>query len=186
MMSPVVETTFAEPLKYVVNKSAEDTIRIGLPLTMANGPIQQLVFFLRRNASTQLWNDWNNYGAVLINDIDPVWNPEKPLLVSAQLLVGTAVWADQDERWWRAEGNIKLPGGIRGYGNYIYAYNFAETPADFNPSGSANASRVDMRLNLTVAPPGGATDGEWSVSVFLIGRNWIRFQNGLANLLFSD
>lgn len=186
MMSPVVETQFAEPLKYVTTKAGDDYIRIGLPLTMANGPIQQIIFFLRRNEATKQWADWNNYSAMLQGEADPIWNPVKPLLVSAQLLVGTAVWADQDERWWRATGDIQLPGGIRAYGNYIYAYNFAETPHTFDPSGSANASRVDMRLNLTVAPPGGAKDGEWSVSVFLIGRNWIRFQNGLTGLVFAD
>jgi hypothetical protein len=186
MMSPIVETTFAEPLKYTVNKSSSDTIQIGLPLTMINGPIQQLVFFLRRNAAVSQWNDWNNYSAMLENEGDPVWNPVRPLLVSAQLLLGTAVWMDAPERVWRAQGNIQLPGGIRGYGNYIYAYNFADAPQMFDPSGSANASRVDMRLNLTVAPPGGAADGEWSVHIFALGRNWIRFQNGLANLLFMD
>ena len=97
-----------------------------------------------------------------------------------------AVWADEEERWWRAQGDILLPGGIRAYGNYIYCYNFAEKPADFSPSGSLNASRVDMRLLLTVAPPGGAEDLEWSVHVFYVGTNWIRFQNGLANLVFMD
>ena len=99
-------------------------------------------------------------------------------------MVGTAIWADQPERWWRAAGNLALPGGVRGYGNYIYAYNFAERPADFNPSGSLNASRADLRLNLKVAAPDGG--GEWSVHVFLVGTNWMRFQNGLANLLFMD
>jgi hypothetical protein len=186
MMNPVVETNFAEPLKYVTTKAGDDYIRIGLPLTMANGPIQQIVFFLRRNAAAEQWADWNNYSAMLPGEGDPVWNPVKPLLVHAQLLIGTAVWVDQDERWWRATGDIQLPGGIRAYGNYIYAYNFASRPHEFDPSGSANASRVDMRLNLTVAPPGGAKDAEWSVSVFLIGRNWIRFQNGLAGLVFAD
>ena len=186
MMTPVVETTFAEPLKYTVNKSTEDKITIGLPLPDANGPIQQILFFLRRNAAVTEWADWNNYSATLKAEQDDVWNPERPLLVSAQLLVGTAVWADEGERWWRAAGDITLPGGIRAYGNYIYAYNFAEKPADFNPSGTVNASRVDLRFNLTVAPPGGAADGEWSVHVFLVGRNWIRFENGLANLLFMD
>jgi hypothetical protein len=185
LMEPVVETTFSEPLKYVVNTSACDTIKIGLPLTMANGPIKQLLFFLRRNAVSQ-HNDWTNYSATLDHEVDPVWNPERPLLKHAQLMVGTAVWADEDESWWRAAVNMALPGGIRGYGNYIYGYNFATNPAGFDPSGSLNASRADMRLNLTVSPPGGSSDGEWSVSVFLVGTNWIRFQNGLANVLFMD
>ena len=100
--------------------------------------------------------------------------------------MGTAVWADEEERWWRASSDILFPGGIRAYGDYIYAYNFAEKPAEFSPSGSLNASRVDLRLLLTVKPPGGAADLEWSVHVFVVGTNWIRFQNGLANMVFMD
>ncbi len=186
MWSPIVETVFAEPLRYTINKSLTDTIQIGLPLTEANGPIQSIFFFLRRKAAVESWADYNNYSATLLGEADPVWNPEKPLLESAQLMVGTAVWADETERWWRVAGNLPLPGGVRGSGNYIYAYNFAEKPYEFDPSGSLNASRVDLRLNLVVRPPGGASDGEWSVHVFLLGRNWIRFENGLAAMLFLD
>jgi hypothetical protein len=186
LMSPVVETVFNEPLKYLVNTGSGATIKVQLPLTEANGPIKHILFFLRRKASVTDWRDYNNYSATLTAQEDPVWNPYRPLLVRAQLQAGTAVWADEDERWWRAQGDILLPGGIRGYGNYIYCYNFAEKPADFSPSGSLNASRVDLRLLLTVAPPGGAEDLEWSVHVFYVGTNWIRFQNGLANQVFMD
>ncbi len=186
LMEPVVETSFGEPLKYVVNTGATDTIKVQLPLTQANGPIRQIYFFLRRKAAVTQWRDYNNYSAVLEGEADPVWNPVKPLLVHAQLQVGTAIWADEGEKWWRAAGDILLPGGVRAYGNYIYCYNFAEKPAGFSPSGSLNASRVDMKLNLTVAPPGGAADGEWSVHVFFVGTNWMRFENGLANQVFMD
>lgn len=186
MMSPVVETVFNEPLKYTINTGVGGTIRVGLPLTRANGPISQLLFFVRRVAAVTQYNDWNNYSATLTTEIDPVWNPERPLLQQAQLYVGTALWAEGDERWWRASSSILMPGGIRAYGNYIYGYNFAERPADFSPSGSLNASRVDMRLNLTIVPPAGTENVEWTVSVFLIGKNWMRFENGLANQLFMD
>lgn len=186
LINPVVETVFNEPLKYLVNTTATDQIRIQLPLTQANGPIKQIYFFLRRKANITDWRDYNNYSATIAAEADMIWNPYRPLLVHAQLQVGTAVWADQAERWWRAAGDILLPGGVRAYGNYVYCYNFAEKPADFSPSGSLNASRADMRLLLTVAPPGGASDHEWSVHVFFVGTNWMRFQNGLANNVFMD
>jgi len=186
LMSPVVETSFNEPLKYLVNTTGDNTIKIQLPLTQANGPIKQIYFFLRRKANVDQWRDYNNYSATITAEADPIWNPYKPLLVHAQLQVGTAIWADEDERWWRAAGDIILPGGVRAYGNYIYCYNFAEKPANFSPSGSLNASRVDMRLLLTVNPPGGSSDLEWSVHVFFVGTNWMRFQNGLANQIFMD
>jgi hypothetical protein len=186
MMNPVVETNFSEPTKYILNTGSGDTIKIQLPLTMANGPLKQILFFLRRTANIQQYNDWNNYSACLATEVDLVWNPIRPLLVHAQLMVGTAVWADQPERWWRATADLVLPGGVRAYGNYIYGYNFAHKPAEFDPSGTLNPDRADMKLTLTVAPPGGASDREWTVSVFFIGTNWMRFENSLANQLFMD
>jgi hypothetical protein len=98
-------------------------------------------------------------------------------------MIGTAVWADQDEDWWRSQAMAMMPGGVRGSGNYVYGFNFAELPTAFSPSGSVNASRVDLFLTLTVAPP---EDVEWSVTVFTISQNFMRFQNGLANQLFMD
>ena len=184
LMYPILETAFSEPLKYVVNTGKDDTIKIGLPI-IGNGPIRQMFFFLRRKASIDLFNDYTNYSGVLTNESDPVWNPVKPLLKRAQLIVGTAVWADEDESWWRANA-VELPGGIRAYGSYIYCYNFASRPESFSPSGSINMSRVDVRLNLTVTPPVSAYNTEWTVSVFLVGTNWMRFQNGLANPVFMD
>jgi hypothetical protein len=185
LMEPVLESRYAEPLRYLMVTKQEDTIKIGLPI-VGNGPIRQMFFFLRRNASVDLFRDYTNYSGLLENEADPIWNPVKPLLLRAQLLVGTAVWADEDETWWRASSGIQLPGGIRAYGNYIYGYNFAEKPTSFSPSGSLNMSRVDVRLNLTVESISTAYNKEWSVSVFLVGTNWIRFQNGLANLIFMD
>ena len=182
LMSPVVETTFNEPLKYLINTPTGGTIKIGLPLTEANGPIRQLIFFIRRKDVVELYSDYTNFSAMLQTEVDPVWNPEQPLLQHAQLMVGTAVWADEGEAWWRS-ANVNLPGGIRAGGNYVYTYNFADAPTEFAPSGTLNASRVDMRLNLTVKP---MEDVEWTVTVFYVGTNWIRFENSLANVLFMD
>ena len=183
LMNPVVETAFAEPLKYVVNTPMGGAVTIKLPLTEANGPLKQILFFLRRNDAPALYAEWDNFGAVLGPNVDPVFNPQRPLLQRAQLMIGTAVWADQDEDWWRSQAMAMMPGGIRGSGNYVYGFNFAELPTAFSPSGSVNASRVDLWLTLTVAPP---EDVEWSVTVFTVTQNFMRFQNGLANQLFMD
>lgn len=183
IVHPVQEIRFAEPLKYVVGVPTGDTIHIGLPLREANGPIRQIFWFLRRKDAVEAQADWTNYSATLQAEEDPVWEPRRPLLRRAQLMAGTAVWADQEEKWWRSTGALPLEGGIRVYGNYIYAYNFTEKPNSFEPAGSLNASRVDLRLNLEVEQPAGT---EWEVVVFLVSTNWIRFQNGLANMLFMD
>ena len=183
MMNPVTEAVYAEPLKYVTNKGEGGLVTVKLPLTDANGPLKQILFFLRRTDAVSKYAEWTTFGATLATETDPVFAPPKPLLQRAQLMVGTAVFADEDEAWWRSAGNVAMPGGIRGYGNYIYAYNFAEAPTAFSPSGSVNAGRADLWLTLTVAPPLGV---EWTVSVFFVSTNFMRFENGLANQVFSD
>jgi hypothetical protein len=142
------------------------------------------VWFVRRKA-VALRADWTNYSAVLDGEYNADFNPYRPLLKRAQLQVGTAVWADEEEAWWRSTGALPLAGGIRAYGNYVYAYNFANDPNVFDPTGSVNASRVDLRLNLIVEQPA-ADDNEWEVKVFLVGTNWMRFQEGLAAVVFAD
>ena len=183
MMNPVTEITYGEPLKYVLSKTV-DGINVQLPI-VGNGPLKQLLFFIRRKAVAE-YNEWANYSATPTLEADPTWNPVKPLLKRAVLQVGTATWADEGEQWWRSAANTPMPGGVRGYGSYIYGYNFAEKPTEFSPSGTLNPDRVDMRLNLTVAPPNGPSDGEWTVTVFLISTNWMRFQNSIANQVFMD
>ena len=185
LMSSVSMIHFAEPLKYVVGTSDSDTIKVGLPLDAFNGPLSKLIFILRRKAVSEL-SDWNNYSAVLQNEVDPTYNPICPLLVRAQLLVGTCVYVDEDESYWNQYGGIHEIGGIQVSGNYIYAYSFGDKPGIFSPSGSLNTSRVDLRLNLTVRPPGGSADGEWEIFVYGLTYNWMKFQNGLANLVFMD
>jgi hypothetical protein len=187
MMNPVTEAVFSEPLKYITNRGEGGVVTVKLPLTDANGPLKQILFFVRRTDAISKYAEWTTLGATLETEENPVFNPYRPLLQRAQLMVGTAVFADEDEAWWRAAGNVTMPGGIRGYGNYIYAYNFAESPVAFSPSGSVNAGRADMWLTLSVAPP--LADGvgvEWTVSVFFVSTNFMRFENGLANQVFSD
>jgi hypothetical protein len=184
LMNTVTEIPFSEPLKYLVGVPNGNIIQIGLPLTVANGPIRQIFWFLRRKG-VQTRSDWTNYSAVLEGEENATFHPKRPLLRRAQLMVGTAVWADEEEAWWRTTGALPLDGGIRVSGNYVYAYNFTEKPNSWEPAGSLNASRVDLRLNLEVQQPEGS-DKEWEVVVFLVGINWMRFQNGLANQLFMD
>jgi hypothetical protein len=184
LMNPVTVHTFSEPLTYVSGVQGLDTIRISLPLEI-NGATRQLLWVLRRKAVTR-FNDWTNYSAVLEDERDVVWAPPAPLLVRAQLQVGTAVWVDQDEAWWRQRGGLKERGGIRTSGAYIYAYSFGTRPDLWRPTGSIDVNRVPVRLQLEVRPPGGVTDGEWEVVVVSVAQNWLRFQEGLAGLVFME
>ena len=184
LMNPVVEMQFGEPLKYTVGAPNGSRILIGLPLTAFNGPLKQLIWVIRRKG-VGARADWTNFSATLEDAADPIWNPTQPLLRKATLLVGTATWFDEEESVLRANGALPLAGGIRVFGNYIYVYNFTERPNSFDPCGSVNASRTDLRLNLEVEQPQGA-DKEWEVLVWAVQTNWMRFQNGLANQVFMD
>jgi hypothetical protein len=188
LMSPVTEFRFGEPLKYTVGIPDGTKITIGLPLEGLSGPISQLVWVVRRKA-VESRADWTNYSTVLERDVDPIWNPRNPLLCRAQLLLGTAVWFDEEESVVRQVGALPTAGGIRAFGNYIYCWNFSERPTAFDPRGSTNASRVDVRLTLEITQPidsMGVVDKEWEVLVWAVGINWMQFANGVPNRKYMD
>lgn len=181
----VLNIKFDEPIKYATNTVGGDTITVSLPLDAANGPVREIIWFIRRKANYK-FNSWGNYGAYTEDEVDPTFNPQRPLLKKAVLRIGSVVWADQDELWWRQRGALNHPGGIQIMSSYIYAYNFGDDPVKFGPSGTVNTSRAPIRLELTVLPPDNVEDKEWEVQVYVLGYNWIRFQNGMAERLFTD
>lgn len=188
LIEQVKTMRFYEPLKYALNKTSADSILVGLPLTALNGPLRRLFFFVRRKAVSR-YNEWSNYGACMEDEIHVIYNPQRPLLKKAKLLVGTVVLADQPEEWWRYNSAKTLPGSISLYDNYIYTIGFDGDNETFGPQGGTlNASRVDIRLDLEVEPPSSSSGitNEWEVVVFALNYNWLRFQNGIANLLYAD
>jgi hypothetical protein len=188
LIEQVMTMNFAEPLKYAINTPSADSILVGLPLTALNNPLRRLFFFLRRKAVFR-YNEWTNFGSRLEDEVDTTYAPQKPLLRRAKLLVGTVVLADQPERWWRSVDSINLPGAAELYNKYIYSIGFDGDRDTFGPQGGTlNASRADIRLDLEVEPPKSAAgiNTEWEVVVFGVGYNWLRFQNGIANLMYTD
>jgi len=186
LMTRVVNTfTFSEPLKYVVNKTTSDTIQVQLPLEV-NHPMEEILWFVRRKATANN-NEWTNYSSVITPEYDPVFNPRKSLLKSAAIQFNGIDLIRSDEQWFRQHISRCHGGGFAAYDNFIYGYSFANQPAQHQPSGTANASRLQsIRLTLNVTPPGGAYEQEWEVKVFVICLEWIRFQNGIANRMFID
>jgi hypothetical protein len=175
---------FAEPLKYLINKLS-DTIHIQLPLEV-NNPIEEIIWFVRRKATANN-NEWTNYSATMSAELDPVYNPLRPLLHSASIQFNGIDIIKGDEAWFRRHIALKHPGGASAYENYIYGYSFSQNPGAFQPSGTANASRLQsVRLSLGITPPIGAYELEWEVKVFVIGLQWLRFQEGLTNLMYMD
>jgi hypothetical protein len=181
-----VETfTFSEPLKYLVNKSAGDTITVQLPLE-ANHPMEEIVWFLRRKAAIVNNNEWTNYTSVTSSEYDATYNTPQPYLLSARFQINGIDLVDAEEGYFRQLIARHHMSGIAAYASYVYGYPIARSPSDHQPSGTLNASRAQsVRLTLTVRPPGGAYDQEWEVVVFVIGLRWLRFENGIANRMFE-
>ena len=181
----VINIPFEEPIKYALNTGGGDTITVSLPLDAANGPVREIIWFVRRKAIYK-YNSWSNYGAYMEDEVDPVFKPQRPLLKRAVIRMGAVVWADQDELWWRQRGALSHPGNSQMMSSYVYAYSFGDDPVKFGPNGTVNASRTPLRLDLTVQPPADVDDAAWEVQVYVLAYNWIRFQGGLAQRLFSD
>lgn len=177
---------FDEPLKYAVSKTSNDTITIQLPLE-ANHPLEEIVWFIRRKATANN-NEHTNYSSVIEREYDPTFNPPMPMLKRAVIQTNGLTLCDASEHYYRQLLANYHKGGIIPYRNFIYGYVFARHPSETHqPSGSLNASRLQsLRLTLEVNVPVSDFDTSWEVKVFCIGFNWLRFENGICNKLFSD
>jgi len=176
---------FSEPLKYVTNKTKSDVIQVQLPLEV-NHPMEEILWFVRRKATANN-NEWTNYSAVTSVEYDTVFNPFRPLLKNAVLQLNGIELINQEEQWFRQHIALVHKGGTAAYDSFIYGYSFARNPSEHQPSGTANASRLSsVRLTLDVSPPGGNYEQEWEVKVFVITLQWLRFQNGLGNRMYTD
>jgi hypothetical protein len=197
-----------EPVKYArfdlpdaVTVASSTPITMNFPLRELNGPIREIAFFLRRKAVWK-YNEWTNYSAYLEGEQYPVnfentygfVDKQQPILVSAKLMVGNAVWRDETENWWRLEYGLNHRGGVRLTDGFVYGFVLGDAAnwqaEDLQPAATVNASRTDMRLTLTMQAPTPIDeikvfDG-WEVHVFGIGLNWMRFVKGMAVPLFKD
>lgn len=177
---------FTEPLKYLVNKVQGDSITVQLPLE-ANHPMEEIVWFLRRKAAIVNNNERTDYTNIISAEFNPIYNPPAPFLVSAELQINGIQIVAAEEQYFRQLISRHHKGGIAAYASFVYGYPFARNPADHQPSGTLNASRTqNIRLTLTVTPPGGIYNQEWEVVVYVIGLRWLRFENGIANRMFQD
>jgi len=194
IVQPTSTTIIVNPdLPNSVTQVSATIITVNFPLREFNGPIREICFFMRRKGVWR-FNEWTNYGALAEEDffISTVYQPEQqPILVSAKLMVGNAVWRDETEEWWRLEYGLDHRGGVRLASGFVYGFTFGDAagwkPEDLQPAGTVNASRADMRLTLTMkAPLADQGPAGWDVHVFGIGLNWMRFVKGLAVPLFKD
>ena len=173
---------FDEPLKYQVSKNtASDTISVQLPLDI-NHPMEEILWFVRRKDAANN-NAWTNYSAVLQHEWHPIYNPQAPLLHSALIQLNGIDLIQAEEQWFRQHIALRHYGGVAAYNAFVYGYSFADMPAEHQPSGTANASRLQsVRLTLNVR----GDVGLWEVKVFVVTLEWLRFQDGICNKMFSD
>ena len=195
--------TFTEPMKYVANKTAIDKVTIQLPLEI-NNPIEEIIWIFRRK-SAAINNEWNNYsGFTALQEkqlLQVNSNAKLPQpITNAIIQINGVELINADGDYFRNKIASVHPGGINAYSSFIYGYNFAKSPGEHQPSGSFNASRSNsVRLTLEVCIPrrveassieASGWDEEilrgWEIKVFVIGLNWLRFENGISNLLFKD
>lgn len=191
--------SFDEPLKYLVSKpnASIDTISIQLPLEL-NHPVQELIWVFRRKA-VQINNEWNNFRPFVDAQFSPTRNFPEWLAYATLRINGSVVEEGPGSRY-RYTTAQKHLGGLIAWSSYIYGYSFAEHPNLHRPSGTVNMSRsYSVSLNLTVNAPfnvpassedlsgfGPEVSSGWEVHVFALYYNWIRYENGIANRIFSE
>ena len=176
---------FTEPKKYVVNVPQNGVVNLQLPLEV-NGPCEEIVWFIRRKA-VSLNNEWTNYSNTIEDEYDATLRPFQSMLQHASIQLDGSPLIEAEGDYFRRDPAKRHKGGIVAYNNFVYGYCFATNPGFQNPSGWLNTSRSnDVRLRLTIKPPGGSVDLEFEVTVYCISLNWVRFENGIANKVFSS
>jgi len=189
---------FEEPLKYLVSKPnpLADTVDIQLPLEL-NHPVASLLWVFRRKA-VRINNEWANFTPNLgmesnRNAIYPPWLSYATIRVNGLELMA----AEGD--WYREHIASVYKGGLTAYHSHAYGFSFALRPADHQPSGTGNMSRTNsvalhmkVRLPIQTIPIEAVRGfdaveiGGWEVFVYAMYYNWLRFENGLCNRMFSE
>jgi hypothetical protein len=187
--------SFEEPLKYSINKSSTDFVEIQLPLEL-NHPVTELIWVLRRKA-VKINNEWANFSPAISlesspTQVYPSWINQATIRINGSEVIS----APGD--WFREHIARKHQGGLTAYRQYVYGYSFAEYPSDHQPSGTANMSKatsvtLNLRVNQPITQPLPAdcqfdqtVVGGWEVFVYAMHYNWLRFENGICNPLFSS
>jgi hypothetical protein len=191
---------FDEPLKYLVSKpnSNSDMVDIQLPLEL-NHPVIEIVWGFRRKG-VLINNEWSNFTPAIGLELTPQ-TIYPPWLDYATIRVNGFELISARGDWFREHIASKHKGGIIAFQSYMYGYSFAAYPDEHQPSGTANMSKamsitLNLRVNTPIAadlatrnPPcvfDPATVGGWEVFVYAIHYNWLRFENGICNRMFTD
>jgi len=201
MVKLVQNFSFEEPLKYLVSKANAntDTVDIQLPLEL-NHPVVELRWMFRRKA-VQVNNEWSNFTPAIGLESSPTtYYP--PWLQTATIRINGSEVISAEGDWFRQHIASKHSGGVTAYRSHLYGYSFAEDPESHQPTGTANMSRatsvtLTLRVNqpmamdlTTLRQPSCVFDpvtvGGWEVFVYVVYYNWLRFENGICNRMFTN
>jgi hypothetical protein len=192
---------FDEPLKYASAKSATltDSVEIQLPLEL-NHPVEELIWFVRRKGVV-VNNEWTNYTLLLEQQRGALGQDPGALVpapvMGAKIQINGLDLVEAEGDYFRKMVAEKHAGGIIPWLACVYGYSFARSPGQHQPSGWMNASRAwTVRLTLQVATPPALTGlptgfdetvaNTWEVRVYALAMNWLRFENGIANRMFTS
>lgn len=197
LIKPVQLFHFEEPLKYLSSKSnpGADVVEIQFPLEL-NHPVVELLWVFRRKAC-RLNNEWANFTPEI------GWEAKQgrivpPWLEHAALRMNGIEMVSQEGEWFRRHIAQAHKGGLLSYSASMYGYSFARYPDLHQPSGTVNTSRThSISLSLRVRTPiekpldpsctfDPASVRGWEVFVFAVHYNWLRFENGICQKVFTD
>lgn len=180
LVQPVATFHFEAPLKYAIASSVDNVV-VSLPI-QAEHPVDEIIWILRRTAVEDN-SDWTNYSATLETDASGV---RTPILRSATIQVAARPWITETEMFFRSSRAGVHSGQETAAEAFIYHYAFTEAPEAFQPGASVHGAAAPLRLVLDVRQPGTADENRgWQVFVFVLYRNWIRYQNGISAPLFN-
>jgi hypothetical protein len=203
MYEPVTHMVFDVADKVTQTTTGpQGSVTMQMPLRNLNGPIREIVWFLRRKAAWR-YNEWTNYGTLLEDEwlatlpAAPATQipQQEPIMLHARVMVDNAIWYEDSEQKCRSSFGLNHRGGVRATAGMVYGVVFGTGAEELQPSATVNASRSTIRLVLDIRPPAPPSEGEtgcvgdatgWEVHVFGIGLNWMRFVSGQAVPLFKD
>jgi hypothetical protein len=161
-----------------------------------NNPIKEFMWVLQRDDLVSLHREWFNYSSLGIREQG----------IRTDLMESALIQFDGIDRFYpRDAGYFRLVQPYQKHtavpvDSFIYNYSFALRPEEMQPSGSANASRLDsivFQINLTQGgspPPGFNTNTDITIPngrgnlhcvIYATNNNVFRVVEGFGGLLFT-
>lgn len=168
-----------------------DNPTASIPLEF-NHPIREMIFVLQRDVM-ETYNEWFNYSTVSIKEP----GARRDILQQAVLQVdGFDRFEIRDAGYFRLVQPYQYHTAVP-TNSFIYVYSFALRPEELQPSGSLNASRIDvMKLLIALRPDPSPKillgdpnyvppRGNAGIRVYTTNHNVLRVVNGFAGLVFK-